>query len=129
MKPVTIQVPIRVDRRNSRRRTAEARRETSPGRIPRVAKLLALAHRLEGLVAGGEVAGYADLARLGGVTRARLTQIMALTRLAPDLQEQILFLPLVIQGRDSLTERDLRPITAEVNWKKQRKMWDAMIVA
>lgn len=43
---------------------------------------------------------YADLARLGHVTRPRLTQIMELFLLAPDIQEEILFLPAVTSGDD-----------------------------
>lgn len=63
------------------------------GRVPRVARLLALAHRFEKLVQTGVAADYADLARLGRVTRARVTQIMNLLGLAPDIQEQILYSP------------------------------------
>ncbi len=63
------------------------------GRVPRVARLLALALRFEELVRAGVVADYAEVARLGRVSRARLTQIMNLLDLAPDIQEAILFLP------------------------------------
>ena len=62
--------------------------------IPRIARLLALAIRLEGLLRDETIRDYAELARLGRVTRARMTQIMKLLDLAPDIQEQILFLPL-----------------------------------
>ena len=59
-------------------------------RIPRITRLMALAIKFQGMVDQGEVRDYADLARLGYVTRARLTQIMNLLNLAPDLQEQTL---------------------------------------
>jgi hypothetical protein len=62
---------------------------------------------------------YAELARLGRVTRARITQIMKLLDLAPDIQEQILFLPL-IQG---LNERSLRPLASRIDWAEQRRMF------
>ncbi len=104
-----------------------ANEETPPGRIPRVARLLALAIRMEGLIASGRVACYADAARLAHVTRARMTQIMNLTRLAPDIQEAVLFLTPVVKGRDPVTERDLRPIAAEFNWTKQRHLWARLI--
>ena len=94
-----------------------------PGRVPRVARLLALAHRFENLIRDGEVRDYADLARLGHVTRARLSQVMNLLNLAPDIQEAILFLPPATQGRDPIYERQLRPIMAVLDWKKQRRMW------
>ncbi len=65
----------------------------APGSIPRVTRLMALAIKFDGMIARGEVRDYADIARLGYVSRARVTQIMNLTNLAPDIQEEILFLP------------------------------------
>jgi len=72
------------------------------------------------------VTDQAELARLGNVSRARLTQIMNLLKLAPDIQEAILHLPCVESGRELLTERDLRPIVAEVDWGRQREMWESL---
>ena len=86
---------------------------------------MALAIRLERLVEEGRVQDYAEIAQLGHVSRARLTQIMNLRQLAPDIQEQILFLPLVLQGKDPITDRALRPIAAELDWEEQRGMWGA----
>lgn len=94
-----------------------------PGNLPRVTRLMALAIRFDQLIRDGEVADYADIARLGHVTRARVTQIMNLLHLAPDIQEAILNLPRVERGHDPLTERDLRPIAAIVDWRKQRVDW------
>lgn len=84
---------------------------------------MALAIRMERLVKSGEVADYADIARLGYVTRARVTQIMNLLCLAPDIQEEILFLPLTETGRDPIREHMVRPIVTVLDWRKQRKMW------
>ena len=118
-------------------RGAAGRREIVPGEapekpalpegsVPRVAKLMALAIRCEELVRTGEVTGYAELARLGHVTRARITQIMNLLNLAPDIQEEILFLPRTIKGRDPIGERDLRPICGVPNWNEQRRLWQQL---
>ena len=63
------------------------------GRVPRISRLMALAIKFQGMLDRGEVKDYAELARLGHVTRARVTQIMNLLMLAPDIQEAILFLP------------------------------------
>jgi len=90
------------------------------GRIPRVTKLLALAHRFEWLLKEGIVKDYSELARLGQVTRARITQIMNLLNLSPEIQEEILFLPPVTNGRDPLTERQVRQLVAITNWQKQK---------
>ncbi len=93
------------------------------GNLPRITRLIALAIRFEQLIRDGEVRDLADIARLGHVTRARVTQIMNLLHLAPDIQEAILFLPRVEQGRDPVTERELRPVAALPDWRKQRKAW------
>lgn len=92
-------------------------------RVPRVARLMALAIRIDELLSQGQLAGYAELARLGHVTRARVTQIMNLCYLAPDIQQALLFLPGVDRGPDPITERDLRPIAAELHWQRQRALW------
>ncbi len=94
-----------------------------PGRVPRISRLMALAIRLDGLVRSGAVRDYADLARLGHVSRARVTQIMNLLALAPDIQEALLFLPRTVSGRDPVRERQVRPIAAVVDWGGQRRLW------
>jgi hypothetical protein len=91
------------------------------GKLPRVTRLMALAIKFEGMVARNEVRDYADLARLGFVTRARITQLMNLLNLAPGIQEQILFLQPTTAGRDCLSERSLRKLTAIALWHLQRK--------
>jgi len=96
---------------------------TTPGNLPRVTRLMALAIRFDGLIRDGEIADYAEIARLGHVTRARVTQIMNLLHLAPDIQETILSLPRTESGRDPISERDLRPIAGIVDWRKQRAAW------
>ena len=92
-------------------------------RAPRISHVMALAIRFESLMRTGEVDSYADLARLTGVSRPRITQIMGLLRLAPDIQEALLFLPETSGRRESVQERDVRRIAAEVDWAKQRRMW------
>ena len=93
------------------------------GRVPRVSRIMALAVRMDQLIEDGVVADYAEVARLGHVSRTRVTHIMSLLHLAPDIQEELLFLPRVIEGRDPVRERMVRSIAAEVDWKRQRKMW------
>jgi hypothetical protein len=100
----------------------------TPGRTPRLTRLMALAVRFELLIRDGEIADYAEIARLGHITRARVTQIMNLLLLAPDIQEEILSFPRVQRGRDAVTERDMRPITTTIDWRKQRSMWREMLL-
>jgi hypothetical protein len=97
--------------------------ESPPGNVPRISRLMALAIRFEQLIRDGEVADYADVARLGHVTRARISQIMNLLNLAPEIQEEILFLPRTVSGRDAIVERDIRELVGEHNWNTQRKAW------
>jgi len=102
---------------------------SEPGRMPWVSKLTAHAIRFDGLLGDGVVTDQAELARLGHVSRARVTQIMNLLHLAPDIQEELLFLPLIERGRDSILERHLRPIAAVPDWRKQRRMWKELRAA
>jgi hypothetical protein len=116
---ITVQRKVRLGQKGRKPKGAPA----PIGRVPRVARLMALAIRFDQLIRDGVVADQAELARLGRVTRARLTQIMNLLQLAPDLQEAILFLPATPRGRDAIAERQIRPIAAMSSWSKQRKMW------
>ena len=104
-------------------RSQERSGTTSPARIPRVVRLLAFAHEIERRIRAGELDDLAHAARVFGLTRARVTQIVNLTLLAPAVQEAILALPSVTVGRDPITERTLRPIVAEPVWEMQLDMW------
>ena len=110
-----------------RRRQADDRRfterQTEPlETIPRISRLMALAIRMAELVRTGAVRDYAELARLGGVTRSRMTQITHLLDLAPDIQEQLIFL--TTAGK--LTERTLREVVCHVDWERQREVFSGL---
>ena len=127
---MTIEVPVTFSRLGracptERDSGVEAAR-LPPGRVPRVARLMALALRLDELVRTGQVASYSDLAALGHVTRARISQILNLIQLAPDIQEALLFLPLTIRGRDPIVLADLQPIASVLDWRVQRRLWAAL---
>jgi hypothetical protein len=92
-------------------------------RIPRIARLMALAIKFQVMVERGEVRDYADIARLGYVTRARLTQIMNLLLLAPTIQEDVLQMKGQSVGKPVLSERDLRTVTRIVEWGQQNRAW------
>ncbi len=97
-------------------------------RIPRVSKIMALAIRMDQLIRDGDVKDQAELARLGHVTRARLTQIMKLLQLAPDIQEELLFLNSCTIGKPIL-ERELRRVAKIQSWKNQREIWQVVVSA
>lgn len=108
----------------TRRRPSE---EAMPGRVPRIARLMALAIRFDRLIRDGTVADQSELARLACVTQPRMTQIMNLLLLAPDVQEALLHLPPETEGRGPLTERHLRPLASLASWQSQRSMLDGLL--
>jgi hypothetical protein len=97
--------------------------ERAKGRLPRITRYMALAIYYEDLIRQGHVYDYAEIATLGYVTRARVTQIMNLRLLAPDIQEQLLTFSLIENGRDSLGLRDFQSIALELCWEKQRRQF------
>ena len=96
------------------------------GRVPRITRLLALAHRCHRLIQDGTIINQSELAHYGQISTTRMTQIMWMDNLAPDIQEEILFLPNTVKGRDRVKEADIRPIAKTLDWKQQRKMWRAI---
>ena len=131
IRPITIESKIHFERRGrGSRKNVRSGDAPAPlpqiGRVPRVARFMALAIRFDDLVRTGVVTDYAELARLAHVTRARITQIMNLMMLAPDIQEAILFLPRFERGRDPILLRQLQPIALVLDWRKQRRLWAAL---
>ena len=100
---------------------APAREGPAP-RPARVAQMLTLAHRLQNAIALGEYKDRAEVARQLGLTRARITQLMDLLLLVPDIQELVLGLE-AVDGAEPLSERGLRPIAKTLSWAEQRNLW------
>ena len=105
----TIETPIHFQRARSGRKKLVAGPKPAPPPpppepIPRISRLMALAIHFDGLIREGTVKNYADLARLGGVSRARITQIMNLLNLPAQKQEELLFL----KSGEGVTEREVR---------------------
>ena len=122
---ITYALDFRVRHGESKMSTSDNQQSKSePGSaIPRIARLMALAIRFDGLLQAEQFSDYAELARLGRVTRPRMTQIMRLLDLAPDIQEQILFLPRL----KGLNERNLRPIVSRIDWREQLRMFQRIV--
>jgi len=85
----------------------------SGNRPTRVAQMLALAHLIERLVEAGDLKDYADAARRFGLSRARVSQVLDLTLLAPRIQEAVLAGPVVV------AERRLRNVARIPIWSQQ----------
>ncbi|HEV3259432.1 MAG TPA: hypothetical protein VG013_21375 [Gemmataceae bacterium] len=128
--PATIECAIHF-RRRGRGRAIElgpqpVRPARPPGRVPRVSRFMALAIRFGEYLGTGQVGSYRELAQLGRVSRPRISQIMNLLNLAPDLQEALLLMPRTERGRDAIILRALQPLASTPVWHKQRRLWVAL---
>ncbi len=94
-----------------------AKPKAPPTRPLRVARMLALAHKIEVMVDQGRTA--ASIADALGFTRARVSQLTSLTLLAPDLQERLLFWT-TEAGDDPVCEHALREVVRFPDWPSQR---------
>jgi hypothetical protein len=82
-----------------------------------------LALKFEGLIGSGVVSNYAALAQLTQVSRSRITQMTGLLNLAPDIQEEILFLRLEEAQQFRISEPSVRKLSATMLWSQQREQW------
>jgi hypothetical protein len=123
----TLQVEITIvpakGRKGGWHRSPAVPKVPDPPRIPRIARLMALAVKFQDMVNRGEVHDYADIARLGYVSRARLTQIMNLLLLAPEIQEEILSGEGLPIRTPATAETAVRALTKIVLWDNQRRTW------
>ena len=126
----TLQIEITIapakDRRGGRRRNPAEPKVPDPPRIPRITRLMALAIKFQDMVDRGEVRDYADLARLGYVSRARITQIMNLLNLAPQIQEALLFPLEGLSGGSVACENRIRSVARLIFWEDQRATFGAV---
>jgi hypothetical protein len=103
--------------------------EPLPERVPRITRLMALAVKFEQMIRQAVVSDYRELAQLGRVSRSRVTQIMNLLNLAPDIQEQILFLRADTAEQRGICEQSMRQLSSVLLWNDQRAQWHAMNVS
>ena len=114
--------------RSARTRDGAATTSLSVGAaLPRIARLMALAIKLDGLRQQCRDLDAAELANRGRVSRTRITQIFNLLNLAPDIQERLLLLPPLAQGREIVSEKSLRRIAGECHWEHQRERFEQLL--
>ena len=97
--------------------------EARSGRLPRITQVIALAIHLEEMIRRGEAKDYADLARLSCLCRERISQMVRLNYLAPDIQMELLYLPPTPTGRYPISETAVRKIANLLSWADQRQEW------
>ncbi len=126
---ITVEFECRFQQKNGRKKVCKeqsvhnAKQSKPTHHIHQIAIFLALAHYYQSLIDDEQVKDYAQIARLTGTSRARITQIMDLTLLAPEIQHEILFLP---QGKPlpkHVKEQNLRKVLKTLIWKEQRNIW------
>lgn len=120
---VQLQPTVRQINRAPKRVAPAAEPASKRGRLPRITQVLALALQFQEMIDRGEIRRHADLARLGCVSRERISQMMVLTWLAPDIQETILRLPQMPGGRFPVSEGALRKVARLQLWRDQRCEW------
>jgi hypothetical protein len=96
------------------------------GRIPRVTQVLALAMHFDDMIRQGVAKDYADVARLAGLCRERISKVMRLTYLAPEIQVELLYLPPTPTGRYPISETCMRRIASLLSWPDQRQQWECL---
>ena len=84
--------------------------------------MLALAHKIQDTIDRGMVANQAEVAELLRIRRARVTHLLGLTLLAPEIQERVL-LSEAVDGVEPWTERGLRAVGRCGDWGVQRRVW------
>jgi hypothetical protein len=113
---------VRVRGRKARYAAEEPQERVETVRRPaKAAQLLALAHHLREAIESGRLPDGASVARTLGFTRARISQILDLTLLAPDIQETVLALEAVDGAEPGVNERVLRCVVHAASWREQRE--------
>ncbi len=82
-----------------------------------------LAIQFDEMIRTAEAKDATELAILYDVTQPRMSQIRALSLLAPDIQEALLNLPQETIGRSPIHEKLMRPVCSEIDFDRQREMW------
>jgi hypothetical protein len=121
---ISYQLAATPSRRHPRKRTLPS--QPLGPTLARITRLMALAIQLGDRIAR-EGLDCRELARLGHISRSRVTQILNLLHLAPDIQERLLFLPAAEKGRDPISEKKIRRVASEYDWERQRRAFEPLL--
>ncbi|MCA9137970.1 MAG: hypothetical protein KDB00_14460 [Planctomycetales bacterium] len=130
----TVKTKLNLKLASKGRRTLRTQSKEEPvekpkpkGKIPRISRLVALAIEFDEMLRSGAANDATDLAEMYDITQPRMSQIISLALLAPDIQETLLNLPRETAGRSQIHEKALRPICSQVDFDRQREMWNELI--
>jgi hypothetical protein len=93
------------------------------GRLPQLTRVLTLAIHFEAMIQRGDARDFADVARQSCLCRERVSQIMRLLYLAPDIQMELLYFPPIPSGRFPISETAVRRVANLLSWADQRREW------
>ena len=94
---------------------------------PHLRRSLILAYDIQTLLRSGKAASLTQVGKWLNMTHSRISQLMTLLLLAPDIQEEIVFDK---TGKvNGLTERHIRLIPVEADWQKQQELWQQVLAA
>jgi hypothetical protein len=96
------------------------------GRVPQITRVLALAIHFDEMIRRRDAKDHAHVARLSCLCRERVSQIVRLNYLAPDIQVELLYLPPVPAGSYPISETAMRKIANLLSWPDQRREWAAL---
>jgi len=126
-----IELSVHFARRGGRNVLVQGERPAEPatvaGKLARITCLMAVAIHFDQLISEGAIEDFAEIARLENLSRARVTQILNLRLLAPDIQEALLRLPRTTSGHDRFNFREIQSIALESDWKVQRRMFRNLV--
>ena len=117
-----VRFPLRQKPRIGAEASGHAVRSTT-GQLPRITQVLALAIHFDDMIRRGDAKDYANVARLTGLCRERVSQIARLNYLAPDIQIELLYLPPTPTGRFPISEAAVREVANMLSWGDQRRAW------
>lgn len=121
---ITVHKKLSITNVNKGRKKLKPKREPASeplAQVPRISRLMALAIKYQGMLDRGEVSGITELARLCHVTQPRMSQILNLNLLAPEIQEELLFNQLFETAKPTVHEKKLRAVCAQTDWSVQRR--------
>jgi hypothetical protein len=113
-------------RRQSHEQINAAAKPPMRAALPRITRLMALAIELDSRLRDCDDLDCRTVADVGCVSRPRITQVLNLLQLAPDIQACLLTLPPLARGREPITEKSIRQLSAEYNWERQRERFERL---
>jgi len=100
------------------------KKKETPGKVPTVSRMMALAIFYEQLIKDGKIKSVSDIGRLENVSQQRVSQIMSLLYLSPKLQEKLLSLPRQYRNSCRIPTEQCIQIAKIIDFERQKEMFE-----